>query len=93
MPKKTKIKTDAIPMKKKRVEKARSAYFLNEALFIISPPNNQKIRFFKKYCLSKICFLFTDLCFEKEAFRKRQENKKMTVVINKSPAIIFLNIL
>jgi len=53
---KTKINSDAIPMKKKRVKKARSAYFLNEALFINSPPNNQKISFLKNAVFQKYAF-------------------------------------
>jgi len=59
----TKTNRDAIAMKNRSVEKDRSAYFLNEALFMITPPNNHKVSLsintvFQKYAFYlQICAL------------------------------------
>ena len=67
----TKIKRDAIPMKKKRVEKARSAYFLNEAFIMITPPNNQKITLSSITVFQKYAFYLQIYAFNKQDFGRK----------------------
>jgi len=67
----TKMKRDAIPMKKNKVEKARSEYFLNEAFIMIIPPNNQKITLSSITVFQKYAFYLQIYAFNKQDFGRK----------------------
>lgn len=68
----TKTNRDAIAMKNISVEKARSAYFLNEAFFMITPPNNYKVTFSKNTVFQKYAFYLHICALLKRRFQKEK---------------------